>query len=236
MDVGHFLGQTAVVLSCEHGGNKIPREYLHLFADAAEVLNSHRGWDPGALELFNAMKKGGVDYAQYDETTRLLIDLNRSLHRRTLFSEFSGSLSREEKTRVIEQYYLPFRERFMKEVEALLVKSDFVFHVSVHSFTPVLKGTTRNADVGLLFNPTFGRERKLAYLWRDLIRAFMPGFRVRMNYPYLGKTDGHVAALRSRLGPDRYAGIELEMNQSFAGDKEVINLLASSFRELIARF
>ncbi len=236
MNVGQFSGQTAVVLSCEHGGNKIPREYLHLFHHAAEALESHRGWDPGALELFNAMKISGVDYAQYDETTRLLIDLNRSLRRRTLFSEFSDSLSSEDKRRVIEQFYLPFRERFMQEVEALLEKSDFVFHVSVHSFTPVFKGTTRNADVGLLFHPTFGRERRLAYQWRDLINVSMPGFRVRMNYPYQGKTDGHVATLRSRLGPERYAGIELEMNQLFAVDKSAIHLLAGTFHDLVAGF
>ena len=39
----------APALTCEHGGNRIPREYAHLFRGARAVLASHRGWDPGAL-------------------------------------------------------------------------------------------------------------------------------------------------------------------------------------------
>ena len=44
-------------LSCEHGGNHIPTAYQPLFKGAEEVLASHRGWDPGALELFHALQQ-----------------------------------------------------------------------------------------------------------------------------------------------------------------------------------
>ncbi len=230
-----YPGSMAVVLSCEHGGNRVPEPYKSLFEKAGETLNSHRGWDPGALDLFRAMKRQGVHYSQYEETTRLLIDLNRSLFRKTLFSEYSALLSPEEKKKVIETYYIPFRELFKEAVEQRLIQGDFVFHVSVHSFTPVFKGETRKADVGLLYNPSFGREKELAYAWRGIINQLMPGFKVRMNYPYLGKTDGHVAAWRKLLDAGTYAGIELEMNQKYAGDKAIINQLAGTFRELISR-
>jgi predicted N-formylglutamate amidohydrolase len=223
----------AVVLSCEHGGNHVPKEYEHLFKEASSALDSHRGWDAGALALFKAMKGAGVHYGQFDETTRLLIDLNRSLNRRTLFSEFSGVLSAREKKEVIDRFYKPFRKVFKESIDDLLVQSGFIFHVSVHSFTPVFKGETRNADVGLLYNPSFGREKALAHEWRVIINRQMPGFKVRMNYPYLGKTDGHVAALRKSLGTEAYAGIELEMSQKYAGNRDIIARLARTFHELI---
>ena len=40
-----------LLLTCEHGGNRIPSGYAELFRGAEEVLASHRGWDPGALTL-----------------------------------------------------------------------------------------------------------------------------------------------------------------------------------------
>ena len=225
----------AVVLSCEHGGNRVPVPYRALFENAREALDSHRGWDPGALDLYRAMDGTGVHYAQYEATTRLLIDLNRSLFRRTLFSEFSIGLSPGEKEKVIDTFYAPFRSRFKAAVDALIAQTGFVFHVSVHSFTPVYKGEMRHADVGLLYNPAFGREKELAYAWRGIIKQWMPELTVRMNYPYLGKPDGHVAALRKSLSGATYAGIELEMNQKYAGNKFIKDQLAGTFRELITR-
>ena len=38
-----------LLLSCEHGGNRVPPEYGELFADAEAVLQTHRGYDIGIL-------------------------------------------------------------------------------------------------------------------------------------------------------------------------------------------
>ena len=51
MDKDVITGRIAVVLSCEHGGNIVPDEFSELFRNASDVLESHRGLDPGALEL-----------------------------------------------------------------------------------------------------------------------------------------------------------------------------------------
>ena len=40
-----------ILLSCEHGGNKVPAEYRQLFAAHHELLQTHRGWDPGTKQL-----------------------------------------------------------------------------------------------------------------------------------------------------------------------------------------
>ena len=40
-----------VLLTCEHGGNRVPAEFARLFRGKRNLLDSHRGYDPGALEL-----------------------------------------------------------------------------------------------------------------------------------------------------------------------------------------
>ena len=42
-----------------------------------------------------------------------------------------------------------------------------------------------------------------------------PNLRVRRNYPYAGWTDGLTTYLRTRFPPQRYVGIEIEINQRF---------------------
>ena len=75
------------------------------------------------------------------------MDLNRSLGHRTLFSEFTEDLSRADRDDILRRHYFPFRHRVQSLVESSLERGQAVLHVSVHSFTPVFNGQTRNADV-----------------------------------------------------------------------------------------
>jgi len=51
------------LITCEHGGNRIPARYRPLFACHGALLASHRGYDPGALALAR-------DFASADSTLR----------------------------------------------------------------------------------------------------------------------------------------------------------------------
>src|SRR5688572_18373600 len=65
-----------LLVSCEHGGNRVPAAYAPLFADAADVLATHRGYDLGALEVARAFgRRLGVTPVTAT-TTRLVVDLN----------------------------------------------------------------------------------------------------------------------------------------------------------------
>ncbi len=44
----------------------------------------------------------------------------------------------------------------------LISKGEKIIHISVHSFTPVLKNKIRNADIGILYNPKRSIEKNLA--------------------------------------------------------------------------
>lgn len=233
MKVRAFSGNIAVVLSCEHGGKDVPDAFRDLFRNALGVLDSHRGWDPGALELFLEMTNAGVDFFLFSETTRLLIDLNRSLNKRSLFSEFTRQLTGVQKQEIIDRYYLPFRDEFSGKLESLINEKRFVLHISVHSFTPVFDGNKRNSDIGLLYDPRFGFEKEFSKLWRQKIASRMSGLTIRMNYPYLGKNDGHVFALRNRFGPENYAGIELEISQKYAFCASFNRSFNDAFKEFL---
>lgn len=93
-----------------------------------------------------------------------------------------------------------------------------MLQLSVHSFTPVLDGRRRNADVGLLYDPASGAEARFCRGWQARLAASARGWRVRRNYPYRGTADGLVVALRREFAGQPYLGIELELNQACLGN------------------
>lgn len=217
-----------VVLSCEHGGNQVPRTYEYLFENAEDVLNSHRGYDLGAMGLYDLINSNYIAYKQCATVSRLVVDINRSLHRRTLFSEYTKSLPKSGKQQILENYYYAFRRPFAKKIEGFWRKNKTVLHLSVHSFTPELNGKIRQTDFGILYNPEREEEKNFAVLWKKQLNERLPHCRVRFNYPFRGKPDGHVRYFRDRE-ENKYLGIEFEMNQKYANNTEIKEQIAKCF-------
>ena len=44
-----------LVISCEHGGNDIPKDFQKYFLNQQSLLESHRGYDAGTLDLFKKL-------------------------------------------------------------------------------------------------------------------------------------------------------------------------------------
>ncbi len=208
-----------LVLTCEHGGNKIPAKYLPLFADAQEALNSHRGLDLGALDLFYHLSKL-TRFSQSNTISRLLIEINRSPGHPKLFSEFTTDLSDKEKIQIIETFYFPYRYEVEKKISELIAKEEEVLHFSVHSFTPVWRGESRNVDIGLLYDPSKSLEKSFCKNLKKQLLLQSPSLKIRYNYPYLGIADGFTTYLRNKF-PKKYSGIELEVNQKFSSQNKM---------------
>ncbi len=204
---------TSLILSCEHATHFVPPRYRHLFHGHADVLRSHRGWDPGTLTLGRAFQRTWSAPLFATTVSRLLVETNRSVGHRQLFSEFSRALSPEEKQSVLGEYYFPHRETIEAEIAKRIARGERVVHLSLHSFTPVLDGLVRKADAGLLYDPRRMDERGLCRIWRQAMVEQFPSWRVRLNYPYLGKTDGLTTFLRKKFADEAYCGVELEVNQ-----------------------
>lgn len=204
-----------LVVSCEHGGYRIPPVCVPLFADKRDVLQSHRGWDAGAVLLAEHLGDAFGVTPRIQTTSRLVVDNNRSLGHRALFSEFTRGLPLADRERLIARHYAPHRGGVTADVEAAR-RAGPVLHLAVHSFTPVLGGVVRKADIGLLYDPRRNGERAIVAAWKQALARALPHWRVRLNYPYKGVSDGLPTALRKQFGA-RYAGIELEINQKHVG-------------------
>ena len=205
----------ALIITCEHGGHEVPAAYAPLFADHEALLKTHRGWDPGALELARQMASALDAPLFAATTTRLLIDLNRSIGHRQLHSEATRALARSTRSDIAARYYRPHRDAVEAEVARRIAAGQRVLHVASHSFTPELHGVVRQADVAWLYDPRRAGEGVLALRWLGALRQRQPELKLRRNYPYEGKGDGLTALLRKRHAPEQYVGIELEVNQRF---------------------
>lgn len=201
------------IISCEHAGNKVPEQYQSLFEGSDEILNSHRGWDPGSLQLGQILAdKTGSELFTYS-FTRLFIELNRSIGHPKLFSEFTRSLSKSEKQAVIEKYYQAHRDNVVEAIRQNVAENRLTIHISVHTFTPVLDGKERDFEIGLLYDPKRKREKTFCQNWKSQLDEILPNFRVRMNQPYKGSSDGFTTFLRKMFDENLYLGTELEVNQ-----------------------
>ncbi len=222
-----------LLLTCEHGGNRLPVEYRALFRGAKAALASHRGWDPGALPLARALgRRLGLPVLAVT-WSRLLVESNRAPTNRRIWSAWTSTLPKREKQRILARYWWPHRRRVEAEVRAAIDDGARVLHVAVHSFTPVLDGETRTADVGLLYDPARHAERNTCLRWAELLRQRDAGLRVRRNYPYRGAADGLPTWLRRRFPASAYLGVELEANQAYlAGPRRTA--LAHALSETLA--
>lgn len=202
-----------LVLSCEHGGNRVPAAYRALFAGKKRLLASHRGYDIGALECARHLARTLGAPLCYATVTRLLVDLNRSPGHRARFSSVTRGLDAAARALIEARHYTPYRDTVHRSIARRLRGGGRVLHVSVHSFAPEFEGQIRNADIGLLYDPRRPFERRTAGAIQDALRRLDPGLRVRRNYPYAGRSDGLTTSLRRRFAAPRYAGLELEINQ-----------------------
>jgi len=204
----------SLVVTCEHGGNRVPARYRRLFRGLQEPLQTHVGYDLGALVMARELSTAFKAPLVAATVTRLLVDLNRSIGHPRLHGETVRVLSREERERILADHYRPYRMDAETRIMKASARGRRVIHISSHSFTPELKGKVRAADVGLLYDPSRAGEAGLCARWKIALERVVPQLRVRRNYPYDGTDDGFMPYLRRRFRPTAYLGVEIEINQA----------------------
>jgi predicted N-formylglutamate amidohydrolase len=223
-----------LVLTCEHAGNRIPREYASLFRGAKRLLDSHRGWDPGALAMARFLARHFRAPLRSVTWNRLLVDPNRSPSNRRIWSRYTAGLPSGERARILERYWSPHRLSVQEAIHKIMAHHRRAVHIAVHSFAPVFDGERRNADIGLLYDSCRSGEKAFCTRWQEILEDLDPNLRVRRNYPYRGATDGLSTWLRRRFPQRNYVGVELELNQALlAGPTRVQRLVAESLHSLL---
>ena len=207
-----------LLITCEHGGNRIPQRYRKLFSGYEALLQTHRGYDAGALVMAKLMAKSLGASLFVATTSRLLVDLNRSIAHPHLYSDATRKAPVRIRREILQRHYLPYRNKVEADIAAAIECGKRVVHIASHSFTPELNGVVRNADIGLLYDPARSGELALCRNWQTQLKTVLPDFKVRRNYPYTGRSDGFTAYLRRRFPAGRYVGIELEINQKHVLD------------------
>lgn len=209
--------RTAYIVTCEHGGNRVPRELASRFRDWHALLASHRGYDAGALATARTLARVLGAPLVASTVSRLVADLNRSPGREFRGSPIMRAAPREVRAQANARYYAPYRAEVLRIVGDAIRAGARVVHVSSHSFTSALDGEVRRADVGLLYDAARIAERELCVRWQRALAERVPSLRVRRNYPYVGRSDGLTTFLRRRFDGDRYLGVEIEVNQRLCG-------------------
>jgi predicted N-formylglutamate amidohydrolase len=233
---GHAPRPLHVIVSCEHGGNRVPAVFAPWFAHAAALLASHRGYDPGALALARALAARLCAPLYFTTVSRLVVEQNRGPRHRQLFSVMMRRAPVALRELALARYYLPYHRAVVTDVEQAIAAGARVLHIGAHSFTPVLRGDVRRTDIGLLYDPSHGPEAAFCRSLRDALRA-RTGRVVRLNYPYRGTSDGFTTRLRQRLAPDDYLGVEVEVNQRLVrtpGWSRLRRAMADAFADAIA--
>jgi predicted N-formylglutamate amidohydrolase len=200
------------MITCEHGGNRIPPAYRALFAPHRALLapiaaSTRERWSwRGRLPRHSCAAAGG--------------DGQPTAGRSEPFDRASASAfragpgtARRRRQHILKRHYQPYRSQAERLVNEAIAARGRVIHLSCHSFTPELHGKRRTADIGLLYDPARPGEKALCARWKRTLELHAPELAVRRNYPYAGRNDGLTAWLRKRHSPEAYVGIELELNQ-----------------------
>ncbi len=208
---GQFL------VTCEHGGHEVPGEFADAFdgKDSKQWLASHRGYDPGSLAAAQQIANALGSQLIASTTTRLLVDLNRSISSDMLYSKFTRGLPAGRKRKMIDEYYNPYRNSVATAIESIVNEQRTAIHLSIHTFTPRLAGAWRRFDIGLLYDPAAKPESAFCREWQRRLSIAGTKLRTRMNEPYAGTADGLTTTFRGRFQPSQYLGIEIEINNRF---------------------
>lgn len=206
-----------LLITCEHAGNEVPVGYSDIIQAEDPILQTHRGYDPGAWEMSEYLANilGAPLFGCH--TTRLLVETNRSAESHQLFSEYSVGLNGDRKQLLLHEIYNPYRNAVITAIKQL---SKPVVHLSIHTFTPVLNGSVRDLEVGILFDPDREPEQQYCQALADFLNKDLSPLRITFNEPYKGTDDGFTTYLRTQFQDKDYLGIEIEINQKMIGTSD----------------
>ena len=213
-----------LLLLCDHAANALPKAYGSLGLEPP-AFERHIAYDIGAADATRRMAALSGAPALLTTYSRLLIDPNRGARDPTLVMRVSDGAIVPGNARIDaaeiehrqETFYRPYHDAVDRMLDRMAATGTVPAVVSMHSFTPTLKGHARPWHVGLLWDA----DPRLA---EPLIRALRrepdlqpPEDRVGDNEPYDGALPGDtidVHATRRGL-----ANVLVEVRQDLIGTR-----------------
>jgi predicted N-formylglutamate amidohydrolase len=177
---------SGIVISCEHARNRIPQSLGDLGV-AAHDLADHIGWDPGAEGVARLLSQRFNTGLALGGFSRLVFDLNRSEDDPTAIPEISDgrpipgnrSLTAAQKKERADTLLYPYHAAVDAMLDRVKTRDQVPVFISVHSFTPTMRGFDRPWDIGLLW----GHDDRLTSHALNALHA-MPELCIGENEPY----------------------------------------------------
>ncbi len=170
--VDNAQGRAPLLLVCEHASRFIPDEFSGLGLSEHQ-LREHIAWDIGAFALARRMAQALDAPLVAAPASRLLVDPNRDIGAHDLIPATAAgepvpgnqNLTEDQRRARVDAFHVPFHDAI--EV-CLASRPDISAMVAVHSFTPVLLGSTRPWHAGILHGAdTRMADAMIASLARD---------------------------------------------------------------------
>lgn len=149
-----------LVLVCDHASNAVP-PWVTPLGLSPEDMSRHIAWDVGARGVTLGLADRLGAPAIMSTYSRLVIDPNRGVHDPTLVMKlYDGSVipgnrhvDGAEVQRRIEHLHRPYHEAIDETLDAMIAAGRSPALVSIHSFTPQLRGRPpRPWHVGVLWD------------------------------------------------------------------------------------
>ncbi len=177
-----------LLILVDHASNSIAPEYRSLGLPAGE-LQRHIAYDIGAAPLARTIAERFGAPAILTRFSRLVIDPNRGEDDPTLIMRLSdgaivpgnAAFDPAERERRLDRFFRPYHAAIGRQVDAMLESGTPPAILSLHSYTPVWKGSRRPWHAGILWD----RDPRFARPLIDALAA-LPGLHIGDNEPYLG--------------------------------------------------
>jgi predicted N-formylglutamate amidohydrolase len=150
-------GSGPFVIVCEHAANRLPRSLGDLGV-AEPDLERHIAWDPGAAALAQGIAERLSATTVMQRFSRLIVDCNRDPGDADAFTAYSEhteipgnvNLSAEAKASRVAAIWQPFHAALERLLDLRRTARRTTALVTIHSFTPVYRGTARPWHVGII--------------------------------------------------------------------------------------
>lgn len=207
-------GRAELLLICDHAGQAVPASLGRLGLDEA-VLARHIGWDIGAGAVTQRLAERLGAPAVLSSYSRLVIDCNRALDDPTSIPTISDGqvvpgnqeLSAADKQARAEACFWPYHRALEAQLERAAGLGIVPAVISIHSFTPQMRGFDRPWHVGILWD----RDPRMPV---PLIAALSErvGLVVGDNQPYSAR-DPEGFTLRHHAVPRGLPHVLIELRQ-----------------------
>jgi predicted N-formylglutamate amidohydrolase len=228
-------GASPFLLLGDHAGRLIPRRLGDLGLPP-EAMDRHIAWDIGVAGLGEKLS-GSIDACFVRQTySRLVIDCNRAPDAVDAVPEVSDGvaipgnvgLNAADLAARRDEIHAPYQARIAALIAERAARGQPTLLVSLHSFTPVMRGFQRPWRYGVLHrNDSALSARALA-----LLRAAQ-GDTVGDNQPYAMDVIDHTIPLHADANGLEY--LELEVRQDLIADEAGLAEAAAMIAELLPK-